>query len=189
MAVSQCALRGKLVASAIEIRYSLDGSEPHRQSALYDAAEGIPLNNSATVRVQIWLDGEPVIALAEEFVIGERQVQPIAPGHNPDDDQTLVGIRDEEALGWWINPANKMRYEFRPDGTLHQMLAIGITDRAGRWWYDYPNDRDEDPNDHGTGEIRMNKQSAMRLAMTSRQADEIVVGDDQWRLIRCEAPE
>ncbi|NEP85185.1 MAG: hypothetical protein F6K39_48130, partial [Okeania sp. SIO3B3] len=69
------------------------------------------------------------------------------------DDQTIDGIRDVEAQGWWKDPRNGKRYEFRADGSLYQMTDIGISDRIGQWWYDFPNDRDEDPNDHGTGEI------------------------------------
>ena len=189
IAVDQYALRGSSLAKDIVLRYTIDGSEPTETSPLYDASTGVVIDNACTIRVQVWLDGIATIALAEEFLIGERPIQPMKPGHNPDDDQTLVGIRDEEALGWWINPANQMRYEFRPDGTLHQMIASGISDLAGRWWYDYPNDRDEDPDDHGVGEIKMNKRPVCSLRMTSRAADEIIVGDDLWRLVRCSAPE
>ena len=137
----------------------------------------------------IWLDGVAAIALSEEFVIGEQPIQLIKPGHNPDDDQTLVGIREGEEARAVVNPANKMRYEFRPDGTLHQMTAIGITDLAGRWWYDYPPTIEmKIQTITALVKLKMNKRPLCSLRMTSRAA-EIIVGDDLWRLVRCSAPE
>ena len=166
VAVNQLALRGVVPAANLTMTYTTDGSQPTEQSPAFPSA-GLTIDQTTQLQVLV-RDGDEIFAeICEEFIIGERPIQAMAAGHNQDDDQAIDGVRDVEAQGWWENPQNGQRYELKADGSVHQMTAVGIPDRVGQWWYDYPNDRDEDPDDHGTGEIVWGRGKQAPLAMAS----------------------
>jgi beta-galactosidase len=175
LALGRCQLRegGEVV---VELRYTTDGSEPGPDSRSFPSS-GLRIDQACTVRALALVDGEPFLRVDEDFLIGAAPVQSAATGHNPDDDQAEDGVRDVEAQGDWQNPDNGARYVFCADGTVQQVTALGVADAIARWWYDFPNDRDEDPDDHGSGEIIWRGGRRAVLKLTSRTADEIRIGE------------
>lgn len=70
IAVSRVSLRGPLPRARMEIRYSLDGSEPNAQSPLYTAP--FLIEEETTVRARVFRDGKPILALSSWF----RRIDP-----------------------------------------------------------------------------------------------------------------
>ena len=73
-------------------------------------------------------------------------------GHRVGVDQLLDGVRDAEAIGRWSNGRKVFRFD--SDGLVYEENPSGIPDKCAQWWYDYPNDLDENPDDMGTGELQ-----------------------------------
>ena len=70
----------------------------------------------------------------------------------------------------------KNRYRFgRRWHYLQKIDASGIADKIGSWWYDYPNDLDENPDDTGTGELLFIGKGRSQLELTSRAATTMAI--------------
>jgi beta-galactosidase len=174
LAIKRLALRGSIREQALCAVYTLDGSDPGVDSPVWEG--DLVLDRPARLRVAVHCEGRRLLALEEQIRLGPAPIQGIPPGHNPDEDLGVDGVRDPEAMGLWKSQTDGGLFRFEADGNVIEVLANGIESRVARWWYDYPNDRDEDPDDHGTGEWVGSRAARIPLALTSRSAQEMIVG-------------
>lgn len=183
IAVNRIALRGDLADTDIQIHYTTDGSEPSPVSPQYEAP--MVLTRSTTVRALVARDGQPFMRFECPFTKGQREpvLDPrlvLPNGESSVKVDGFVGPFAREVVGTW--KLWRRRLQFRPDGTVVE--AFRADERPPRegetavstcvtayWWYDYPLDIFEDPDDTGQGEIRwVSSGETFQLVLSSRDA-------------------
>ncbi|MDT8391229.1 MAG: glycoside hydrolase family 2 TIM barrel-domain containing protein [Lentisphaeria bacterium] len=181
--VNRIALRGDLADTDIQIHYTTDGSEPSPAAPQYEAP--IALTRSATVRTLVVRDGRPFMRFERAFTKGEREpvTDPrlvLPNGESSVQVDGFVGPFAKEVVGTW--KLWRRRLQFRPDGTVVESFrtderpprdgeAAVSSSVTAYWWYDYPLDLFEDPDDTGQGEIRWaSSGETFKLVLSSRGA-------------------
>jgi len=183
IAVNRIALRGDLGDAELQVHYSTDGAEPSAQSPRFEAP--IVLTQSATVRALLLRDGAPFMRFERSFTQGAREpvTDPrlvLPNGESSVEVDGFVGPFANEVVGTW--KLWRRRLNCRPDGTVSETFRADgrpaqagqeVTDRGvtAYWWYDYPMDLFEDPDDTGRGEIRfISSGETFALELSSREA-------------------
>ena len=196
IAVNRIALRGEMEDTDIEIHYTTDGSQPSEASPYYEAP--FILKESAFIRAMILRDGQPYMRLERAFRQGEREpvIDPrlvLPNGESSVHVDGFVGPFAKEVVGTW--KLWRRRLQFRPDGTVvesfraderpprpgEKVVSASVT---AYWWYDYPLDLFEDPDDTGRGEIRwFSSGETFKLELSSRGKSALLTMPDCTHLI------
>lgn len=159
--VASIALRGNLVYDKYDIYYTLDGSEPTLSSKRYKRS--FEIEESMKIRAAVYRNNMKIFDLDENFKKGEV-VPFIDPKLHTDEilKDRFTGPFDVEIVGEWTK--GKTTYLFEKTGILYEFIRDGyFPKRIGQWWYDYPNDKFENPDDMGKGEIKWDKDSSTSL--------------------------
>ncbi|MCL2834964.1 MAG: DUF4982 domain-containing protein [Treponema sp.] len=121
---------GKL---ACEIFYTLDGSEPGKESKPYEGTFAI--NSSTVIKAAVYRGAELLFRLEEFFIRGERQVY-IDTAHTNKCFLTGApkGPFADTIAGLWNDGA--FSYSFRKDGSFVRLLGKDRGQPLGYWWYD-----------------------------------------------------
>jgi hypothetical protein len=179
IAVSRVVLRGEAGARAYTIRYTLDGSEPDGNSPIYTAPFAV--TQACTVRAAIECDGERMLSLRADFAQGVKpKVIDLTHGNRKAAKlERPVGPFAGELVGEWTSAGQTLI--FAADGSLSRHGAYGgKREPLGLWWYDYPADPFETPDDAGKGEIWWSDGKVSGLALADQTAVELrieTVGD------------
>ena len=165
IAFKRIALRGELEIADFAIHYTADGSEPTPNSPLYETV--LTLTKSASLRVLILKNGQPLMGFGREFTKGEKakinDPRLLLPsGESSVEVDGFVGPFAKEIVGVWklwrrrlqFKPDGTVIVAFLPDGTPAGSDEEGVETLTAYWWYDYPLDIFENPDDTGRGEIR-----------------------------------
>lgn len=163
LAVESVALRGQQGSRKYEIRYTMDGSEPTKNSRLYDLP--LTLTTGSTVRMLVLRDGEPLIRSEGAFEKGQPPVydDPRYERVTTGTADFPAGPQDKELVGWWV--VGKRRLYFGADGNVLKQNTESEKPVA-RWWYNYPDDTFENATDVGGGGVLWlgsNELSTLRL--------------------------
>jgi beta-galactosidase len=153
-ALTRAPLRGSVGESKFEVRYTIDGSEPTRDSTV--STGSIVLSQPALVRMLVLRDGQPFLTSEGKF---EKGMPPTFddPRYEHTTGTTTVaatfpkGPLDKEASGVWV--AGKRKLRLQEDGTVIR-IADDEETPIGRWWYDYPDDTFEDRSATGAGQLQ-----------------------------------
>lgn len=166
IAVSSVMLRGRSTTDKYEIYYTLNGEKPDNNSLHYERAFMIKKNKQ--IRAAIYCNGERLFELKENFRKG-KVTQFIDPMLQTEDvlKNKFVGPFDKEVIGRWS--INETTYLFEKTGVLYEFSGKYFPKRVGQWWYDYPNDKFENPDDRGRGEIKWDKDSSISFIELSGQ--------------------
>jgi len=194
--VQRCMLRGMIKAGPFKIHYTTDGSEPTLQSPVYEAP--LTISETTTVRALIASAGYEIMRTEAELVRG-----PIEPVSDPRwaegaDDQTTTGAGgmhvgpvkpyqgpfDKELIGRWREmPAGKT-FEFRADGVFCR-IDDGKQNPVAYWWYDFPNDTFENPDDPGQGELCWkNSGHRTKLKLVDQKAEMLKISGGKGRTFK-----
>lgn len=191
ISVSRLALRGEAAPADLQVYYTTDGSDPTPASPSYESP--IPLTSDTTLRALVLRDGAPILQFERTFTRGEREpvTDPrllLPDGESSVEVDGFVGPFAKEIVGTW--KLWRRRLQFRPDGTVVEAYradgrpARGDDTAAGScvtayWWYDYPQDLFENPDDTGIGEIRwFASAETLKLVLSSREADAVLTMPD-----------
>lgn len=166
LSVNRTSLRGELKDSDFSFRYTLDGSEPDGASTL--STGPIVLKESATVKAVLFKDGAEVMRLSRDYTKGKRDpvTDPrllLPNGESSVEVEGFVGPFAEQIVGTWR--LWRRRLQFKSDGTIVEAFRadgrpargddpVAGTSVTAYWWYDYPLDIFENPDNKGKGEIR-----------------------------------
>jgi beta-galactosidase len=178
--VNRIALRGALAAAEMQIHYTTDGTEPTSASPRYDAP--IVLTESVTLRALVMRDGRAFMQFEREFVKGEREpvTDPrllLPNGESSVEVEGFVGPFAAQIVGSW--KLWRRRLDFCPDGTVLQSIGEDTPALAAYWWYDYPLDIFENPDDRGKGEIRwLNSGETFQLELASLSESSLLTMPD-----------
>jgi beta-galactosidase len=160
--------------AGMQIRYTLDGSEPGGDSALYTGP--FVINETCRVRAAIFENGGTLLETEGEFRKGEREkVIDLTHGNRPAQrTEKPIGPFDPEAIGDWISGSQLLR--FTEDGRVIRASTAGERKAfVGYWWYDYPDDVFETPDDAGKGEIWWEDGRTSEILMENLSADKLIV--------------
>lgn len=152
--VQNAAIRGEQKSKKYSIFYTIDGSEPTTNSKLYNGS--FVIDRSLEVRCKIYCDGKEILSVGEKFTKGKNPVF-VDPMLLTDEalKNRFKGPFDREMVGRWRSKNCVLQFE--KSGVLYEFNDSGYPREVGLWWYDFPNDRFENPDDRGKGEIRWNK--------------------------------
>ena len=179
--VNSIALRGAATQSSFEIEYSINGSKP----VGYDGP--FQLNESATIAATIKKDGQVFMNLESEFKKGPlpRVTDPRLVTSESDDPKTFNGPKDEQIIGRWVLKAikrgrgevksvPKRLFDFDASGSVFTL--DDEKNLYGYWWYDYPDDVFENPDDAGIGKLFMYVTDQMcSMNLDSQKAEKLTI--------------
>lgn len=172
IAINRIALRGTLNDADFYIAYSINDSEPVKYT------EPFELTESAAIKAIITKNDKPFITLESNFTKGPlpRITDPRLGANESDDPKTFDGPRDKEVVGeWTLKSAEDRTFLFDPTGSV---FTLDGTEKNlyGYWWYDYPDDVFENPDDAGTGKLFMYVTDQMcTLKLTSQEAKKLII--------------
>jgi beta-galactosidase len=172
--ISRIALRGDLRPRLFEIYYTLDGSEPDRQSLKYDSS--FRVLDTCTIRAVVFSGEEVIMDIQSEFTKGVREkVIDLTHGNaKPTEGARPTGPFDNHVIGQW-DYREQLLY-FEADGTVRRKAAYGgKLELVGDWWYDFPADPFEQPDYAGTGEIWWNGGKRSRIQLADQRAEQLIV--------------
>jgi beta-galactosidase len=169
-------LRGPGQTPKIELHYTLDNSDPTATSPIYQAPFSI--DKTTTIKVLALRDGKSFLTTASTFEQGppitwedsrfEHPAATTAPSTFP------TSPLDKEIVGTWSE--GKRQFRFDPDGTVYRQISGGKQEKIARWWYDFPNDPNENPNDAGRGGICFNNSGdVIELRLADQTAKELLI--------------
>jgi beta-galactosidase len=182
IAVSRAMLRGEAAARAYTIRYTLDGTEPDGNSPLY--TEPFVVTQACTVRAAIECDGERLLSLRADFAQGVKpKVIDLTHGNRKAAKlERPVGPFAEQIVGEWSSEGQTLI--FAADGTLSRHGVYGgKKEPLGFWWYDYPADPFETPDDAGKGEIWWSDGKVSGLALKDQTAEVLRIASGSTTLV------
>ncbi|MEG1634475.1 MAG: glycoside hydrolase family 2 TIM barrel-domain containing protein [Rikenellaceae bacterium] len=138
------------------IYYTLDGSEPTKNSKLYE--NNFYIDKSTTIKCKIFDGDKELFYLDEKFVKGSVPIF-IDPMLQTDEvlKDRFKGPFDSEMIGRWSG--DKCVFQFEKSGVIYEFNSSGYPREVGQWWYDFPADRFENPDTIGKGEIRWNNKT------------------------------
>jgi beta-galactosidase len=178
IAVTRLMLRGSLREKSCAVHYTMDGSLPDRSSPQYD--QPLAIAEPCTIRAAIYIDGEWIMNVYADFVKGRKEkVIDLTHGNrNVDSLPRPHGPFDEEMVGQWESGTQKL--VFVKDGSVHRAVqkakAEGrVFEHVGYWWYDFPDDPFETPDDAGKGEIWWPDGQISKLYLENQEAQRVVM--------------
>ena len=98
----------------------------------------------------------------------------------------FVGPFDRELVGRWFCEETKETYLFDEKGNFYLFTNDGYFPKLlGQWWYDYPDDKFENPLSTGNGEIQWRQNSIIK-PISLKSGDDILIIKDKMekRLVR-----
>lgn len=179
-------LRGSGKKDKFEIYYTIDGSTPGRNGIRY--TRPFELKSSTLVKAVVYNHGKEVLFLEEHFTRGVHKPF-IDPMLRTDEvlKNNFTGPFDKEIVGKWMDEQTGTTYLFDDKGNLFQFVGDGYFPKLlGQWWYDYPNDKFENPESVGSGEIKWEKtHMVVPLSLESGNDDMLIIkSKDNKRLKR-----
>ncbi len=173
----RASLRGEMPAIEMVVHYTTDGSAPTAASKPYTGP--FTLDASTTVRAVLLRDGKPFLTTQAGFVKGEKP-RVSDPRWEEGYDSTSAakvergkfkGPFDKQLVGRWQE--GQRQFIFTEEGAMLRVDGKKQT-RVAWWWYDYPNDVFENPEDTGSGQLRWgNSGHVSKLELTSQKADSL----------------
>lgn len=178
-------LRGKSAEPNFEIEYSINGGPPAQYT------EPFQISASSVVTAVVKKEGQEFMNLETEFTKGPlpKITDPRLVTGESDDPKTFSGPKDPEVVGQWILTAIKRGkgeaksvkeriFDFDQSGSVFT-IDDAQKNLYGYWWYDYPDDVFENPDDAGIGKLfmyvtdqmcsmRLDSQKAEKLTISSR---------------------
>ena len=187
-------MRGDLTIPNFVIHYTLDGSQPTEDSPLYEGP--FKIYETTTVRAAAFERGRLIVETTSEFVRGEKAIisDPRWSEASAESDPSggvkatpFTGPFDEQIVGEWTEADGNRRFRFSEDGVMSRIDGARIMDVA-YWWYDYPNDTFENPDDPGEGGLRWaNSSQETPLRLASPSAEKLfILGGGRRELTRVE---
>ncbi len=178
-------LRGRINNDKFDIYYTVDGSIPSKQSERY--SQPFIVKSSTLVKAVIYLDGNQILSLEEKFTKGVQNTF-IDPMLRTDEvlKNNFVGPFDRELVGRWFCEETKETYLFDEKGNFYLFTNDGYFPKLlGQWWYDYPDDKFENPLSTGNGEIQWRQNSIIK-PISLKSGDDILIIKDKMekRLVR-----
>lgn len=155
----------------LQIRYTLDGSIPNRNSCLYTSP--IKIQETTQVAISVWMDNREIIVLKDVFFKGcPEPVCDLAHlNYSPDSEKT-VGPFAKEVAGIWESQG--FLYQFTAEGKVERLLEDTKQD-VGYWWYDFPQDEFEAGEYAGTGEIWFLTGEKCKISLTEQENGKLVM--------------
>ncbi|MEN8744699.1 MAG: sugar-binding domain-containing protein [Lentimonas sp.] len=182
IAMNRIVLRGELKQADFNITYSINGSQPLKYTGPFE------LKESATIQAVITKNSQPFMTIESEFTKGPL---PKITNHRlitSDDDnpQTFNGPKDKQVVGKWMLTAIKrgkdeakeitpQAFDFNESGSVFTFNGEE-KNLYGYWWYDYPDDVFENPEDAGIGKLFMYVTDQMcSMTLDSQEAKKMVI--------------
>jgi len=189
IAVNRIALNAKQTDAAkddhFDITYSINGAKPSKYTGPFE------LKQSATIKAFINQNSQTVMTTQSKFTKGPlpKITDARLVTSDNDDPQTFNGPKDKEVAGAWTLKAIKRgkgevkkvanrQFDFDPSGSV---FSFDGSDKNlyGYWWYDYPDDVFENPDDAGVGKlfmyvtdqmctVKLDSQKAQKMTIASR---------------------
>lgn len=162
-------IRGEQKSKNYTIYYTLNGGEPQRY------VENFEIDKTTEVSCRIMDGDREILSVTEKFTKGKLPIF-IDPMLQTDEvlKDRFKGPFDSEIVGRWRGKDFVLQFE--KSGVLYEFNNAGYPHEVGLWWYDFPNDRFENPNDRGKGEIRWNKKGLGEC--------EIIMDSDNFKSIK-----
>jgi beta-galactosidase len=161
IAMNRIALRGELADADFGISYSINGADPVKYTGAFE------LKETATIKAIITKNGQPFLTTESTFTKGPlpRVTSPNFVTGEEDDPTAFNGPKDKEVVGKWMltaikrgngeaKPVTPRPFDFDVSGSVFT-LDGEEKDLYGYWWYDYPDDIFENPEDAGIGKLFM----------------------------------
>lgn len=176
VSVTSLMLRGRdpLDENRYDIRYTTDGSEPSSRSRRYE--HPFRIEDGCSVKATVHVDGERILTMEQLFTRGSPpRVVDMSHGNEEPADRTVPHApRDPEAVGTWRSEHEEIA--LRDDGSVVRPPAYGSSPEViGSWWYDFPHDKFEMPDDAGVGEIWWANGTTAELRLADQQAERLHV--------------
>ncbi|MGJ8651138.1 MAG: glycoside hydrolase family 2 TIM barrel-domain containing protein [Opitutaceae bacterium] len=182
IALNRIALRGELEQADFNIAYSINGSTPLEYTGPFE------LEESATIEAFITKNDQLFMSLKSDFIKGPlpKITDPRLVTSESDDPQTFNGPKDKEVVGKWILTAIKrgqgeakavtpQAFDFNESGSVFT-IKNNEKNLYGYWWYDYPDDIFENPEDAGIGKLFMYVTDQMcTMELDSQEARKMVI--------------
>ncbi len=157
------------------ITYTLDGSEPTKNSAVYE--KPIEIDATSLVKIKIYVDEVKMFYLSDTFIKGAPEpVIDIAHLNYLPDTDTPPGPFAKEICGEW--GSDGFSYSFERSGVLNRMLGSD-KQQIGHWWYDYPSDAFEAKDYAGTGEVWFLTGERCHLSLTAQKGGDLVMDNSK----------
>jgi beta-galactosidase len=181
ISVARLMLRGGGRIKPYSVHYTTDGSQPHKGSPMY--RHPFVVTETCEIRAAVYCDEELIVSLAADFVKGVKEkVIDLTHGNRKSERwERPAGPFDDEMVGRWKSGTQTL--EFAKDGSVRRPVekakAAGrLSEPVGYWWYDFPDDPFEVPDEAGKGEIwwpggdvsglRLEDQSGQRVIVDLR---------------------
>ncbi|WP_168120823.1 glycoside hydrolase family 2 TIM barrel-domain containing protein [Paenibacillus sp. HB172176] len=175
--IERLPLRGECPRLAFEIRYTTDGSQPTSASALYEGPFEITASTLVkAIAMENGLENDSVaLEMQSAFTRGEPpKVEDLTHGNEPFHPQDgFPGPFAREVCGRWTDGGQI--FQFNPEGKLLRSIGTEPPMEIGAWWYDYPADPFESPDDSGTGEVLLEEGVLAALALDSQKAERLTI--------------
>lgn len=182
IAMNRIALRGELQQTEFKITYSINGSKQIEYTGPFE------LKKSATIKAIITKNNQRFMTIESNFTKGPlpRITDPRLITSDNDDPQTFNGPKDKEIVGQWMLTAIKrgksatkeitpQEFDFNESGSVFT-VKDEEKNLYGYWWYDYPDDIFEDPEDTGIGKLFMYVTDQMcTMKLDSQEAQKMVI--------------
>ena len=183
IASQRIALRGQLRKSAVDIRFTIDGSRPDGGSRRYE--QPFQVTESTTVRALLLRDGLPFLNSEARFLKGEKPVVTDPRWQGQGAVGAYAGPFDAHVVGRWLD--GDMAYELKPGGTVMRIYGTDAIPK-GFWWYSISMDAFES-NDLGHGQMRLSSGSSdLEIQLTNRAGDVLRLRgsqqDREWKRAR-----
>ncbi len=151
----------------LSLRYTTDGSAPTLLGSERFTSP-LTIDNTTTLKVTAFCGARAVLRMEETFVKGkaapvtdsrlrtddEPAAKPTKPGEKPAKGgkaKKPKGPFDTQAVGTYKD--GKLQFIFTADGKVMRKAKTGKAKQVAWWWYDWPDDEFENPEDAGTGEL------------------------------------
>lgn len=178
-------LRGSDEKSKFEIYYTTDGSTPGRNSKRY--IRPFEIKTSTIVKAVVYDNKNEILLLEEKFTKG-KQKHYIDPMLRTDEalKDNFTGPFDQEIVGKWIDEQAEITYLFDSKGNLFQFVGDGYFPKLiGQWWYDYPNDKFENPDFVGKGEIKWESDKIIvPINLELRNDDILIINNKKLKKVK-----
>ena len=165
--VSQISLRGELSSSDFDITYSVNNSATVKYTGPFELTE------SAIIKAIITKNDKPFMSLRSDFTKGPlpKITDPRLVAEQDGETESFDGPKDKEIVGQWVR--GDKTFIFEPTGSVYTLDGTKKT-LYGLWWYDYPDDVYEDPDDAGIGKMfQFVSDTTWTLKLTSQEAKQL----------------
>ena len=176
IAVNRISLRGSLSNAALDITYSINNAKPVRYTGPFE------LTGSATIKAIITKNNKPFFSLQSDFTKGPlpKITDPRLVAEQSDEPKKFGGPRDKQIVGEWTR--GDRIFIFDPAGSVFTLDGKKKI-LYGYWWYDYPDDVFENPDDMGTGKLlKFVTDQICTLKLASQEAKRLTIKSGSMEL-------